>query len=342
MTYPQDMKFFVHLLLVLVYILLVSCGYRLPPPGGPEDKDSPALQETVPARGETGVDLETKIQIIFDEGVDKESAEKSILLSPEHEKVKMSVKGEKVELRPEEGLFPGTTYQVTLSNSLVDQRGNNFKGPYTFYFSTGDSLDSGLIQGKVSYRGRGANGAYVVASALPESISYYVQADTSGKYSLAKLPLKRFHMLSFLDQNGDGKYRFAVEPVDKKYVEVLEETVEIDFNLVVIDTSPPILQSVEPVDSTTLRLVFDDPMKVEAVEVSPGSFVVYPEKDSTAIVPFGSVEIDTSNIEVIIMKTAVPLQDGERYWIVLTSPVNEGGLYGRPEDNRKKFTYYGK
>ena len=321
-------------------VVVVSCGNRLPPPGGPEDKEAPVFQESVPVQGEVGVDTSVRISILFDEKIDKESAEKVIRLSPAHEGIEVKVKGERVELRPEGNLFENTTYQVTIGNRLLDQRGNSFAGPYTFYFSTGDQLDHGLIHGTVKYRDKAAGGAYVTAHTLPESVSYVVQADTSGKYRLAHLPVKSYSLFSFLDQNGNGKYRFAVEPMDEKKVEIFEKPLEVDFDIAVIDTSPPVFESVEPLDSTTLKLIFDDPMRVEPGLASPSNYRLFPERDSTAVVPLGSIQPDTSAIEVIILGTAAPLEDGVRYWIELVGVENESGLAGRPSGSRQKFVFY--
>ncbi|MFQ6103926.1 MAG: Ig-like domain-containing protein [Candidatus Glassbacteria bacterium] len=342
MTGPSERASRVLYILIAISIPLVTCGHRLPPPGGPEDKEPPVLIETIPGPEETGVDLSTKIQILFDENVDEESAVRAVLLSPVHEKVKLKVKGKRVELWPEDGLFPSTTYQVTVGRNLLDRRGNGFMGPVTFYFSTGDSLDTGIIRGNVRYRGKPAKGAFVIANTLPDSISYHVQADTSGKYRMAHLPMTRFSVRAFLDQNGDGKYRYAVEPIDEKETEVSDELVVVDFDLMVQDTSPPVLQSVEPVDSITLKLIFDDPMRFETVRKSPEGFSLFPEKDSTTVIPLVSAERDSADAKIIVLETKIPLDDGQRYWIELTGIVNESGLYGRPLSNRKKFTFYGK
>ncbi|GEM_PF-4514397 len=326
----------------LIFYSLLSCGNRLPPPGGPEDKAPPIIVESSPSLGDVGVGTAEKVSIVFDEKVDSESALKAIRLSPEHKDLKISVKGEKVELRPEDGLLPSTTYQVTVSNRLADERGNNFAGPFTFYFSTGDGLDKGLIRGKVDFRDKRARGAYVVAQALPESVSYFVQADSSGKYRLDHLPQKGFFLRSYLDQNGDEKYRFAVEPVDEQEVILLDEPLKIDFNLMVIDTSPPVLQSVEPVDSVMIKLIFDDPMHIETETLSAGAFQLFNEKDSTMMVPVVSADLDTTNTTTIFMRVSSPLEDGERYWLRLSGLKNERGLIGKPPDNMKKFTYYGR
>jgi len=340
MTSRRDIGSAALLTTVMVAAVAVSCGNRLPPPGGPEDKEGPVLEECVPGQNEVGVDTGSRVSILFDENLDRESAGKAITLSPAHEEIRLNVKGGRIELEPEGDLFERTTYQVTIGNTLLDQRGNRFAGPYTFYFSTGDTMDTGLISGTVTYRGKGAGGAYVMASALPESVNYTAQADSSGQYRLAHLPGGSFFLFSFLDQNGDGKFRFAVEPKDEKRVEILTEPLEVDFVVVVSDTSPPVLESVEPLDSTTLRLVFDDPMRIESGVASPENFRVFPEKDSTVVVPLGSIEPDTSAVEVMLLGTAAPLEDGERYWIMLTGVVNESGLTGRPSENRQKFVFY--
>jgi hypothetical protein len=317
-----------------------SCGQRLPPPGGPEDEDGPVLLETSPAQSAVNVDLTSMIRIVFDEDLDTETAKTAVLLSPAHEELEVKAKGETVEIQPEGDLFPRSTYQVTVKSTLEDERGNNFEGPFTFYFSTGDSLDSGLISGKVKYRGKGVAGAYVTASALPESIRYVVQADTSGKYRLAQLPRGSFSLLSFLDQNNDGKYRFAVEPVAQAEAEVGAELVKIDFDLAVSDTSPPVLESVEPRDSTSFLLVFDDPMMRVEGGIPAASFRLFPEEDSTVVVEITAADVDSVKPETILVVTGSPLAEGGRYWIALSGLTNESGLPGRPIENRKKFTFY--
>lgn len=319
--------------------LFSSCGHRLPPPGGPEDTEGPVLLETVPAQNAVGVELSSKIRIVFGEDLDSETVRKAVMLSPEHEELEAKGKGEVVELSPRGDLFPLTTYQVTVKSTLLDERGNSFAGPFTFYFSTGDSLDTGLIQGKVAYRGKGAAGAYVTASALPESIRYSVQADTTGKYRLAHLPRREFSLMAFLDQNNDGEYRFAVEPVAYAGALVGTEPVKLDFDLAVIDTSPPVLQSVEAADSSTIRLVFDDPMERLPTPIPATSVELSPEEDTTLVVPIASVEGDTAQPEAILVRTESPLADGIRYRITVTGLKNESGLPVGQPGNRMKFTF---
>jgi hypothetical protein len=327
-------------LLALVQSAVLSCGHRLPPPGGPEDEEGPILVETQPAQSAVGVDPASAIAIVFDEDLDAETAEKAVILSPAHEELEVNASGERLELQPEGGLFPNTTYQVTVKSSLLDERGNSFEAPFTFYFSTGDSLDTGLILGKVTYRGKGAAGAYVKASTLPDSIRYIVQADSAGKYRLAQLPRRNYSLHAFLDQNNDAKYRFAVEPFADARAEVAAEPVQLDFELAVIDTSPPVLEAVEPRDSTAILLVFDDPMKRVEGGIPVTSFHLTPERDSTVVVGIASAANDTLQPEAIVVTTERSLIEGGRYWIAVRDIVNESGLPVRPAEGRQKFAFY--
>lgn len=179
-----------------------------------------------------------------------------------------------------------------------------------------------------------------MANTLPDSIRYHAQADSSGRYLLAHLPEKRFSLRSFLDQNGDGSYRFAVEPVAHREIDTLTESITVDFELAVVDTSPPVLESVEAPDSMTVRLVFDDALGFWAEGFPAENITLYPETDPGRTIPIRSAEVDTAAVTVLVVRTAVPLKDATRYIVEAEGVVNEAGLPGKAADTRKRFTFY--
>ena len=120
------------------------------PSGGPKDTIPPMMLWANPGPGTTGVPVHgTKLQFGFNEYV-KVKTPANIFLSPPQAKIpKTKIKQRSVIVSFEEDLEPGTTYTLSFTDAIADNNeGNMFQG-YNYVFSTGETIDSMIITGKV-------------------------------------------------------------------------------------------------------------------------------------------------------------------------------------------------
>jgi len=133
--------------LVLMLILVVAgCAKIQSPPGGPIDKTPPKIIETTPPDMERSVDVNAIITIEFNEGIVKDT--ECFVVQPTLEDMKINFRGRKVVIK--HSLFEeNATYVVSVLPTLTDLRKNMMGETRSFAFSTGESIDSGLIRGYI-------------------------------------------------------------------------------------------------------------------------------------------------------------------------------------------------
>lgn len=187
-------------------LMLLACGHRLPPPGGPEDETPPRVVSRFPAPDAVGVDRNIPIRVGFDEDMKFQRRTGSIRLLPVIEPLNLRYAWDSVEIRPEGSLPPDCTVCVHFVEIPTDLRGNRPTGPLDFCFSTGDSSRTGRMSGTVDAP-EGKTGSVVLeAMHLPDSLRYRPDVDAGGAWSLGHLPRGRWRIRAFLDTRRDGRY----------------------------------------------------------------------------------------------------------------------------------------
>lgn len=128
--------------------LLTACAdYSGSPGGGPQDVLPPVLLTSTPPQGQT--DFKSPlITMDFDEFVELREQDK-IYASPVLNKIYYSYALKKVKVEIEDTLRPDYTYTIRFENSLVDLHEGNPIRDFHYAFSTGGTIDSGFIEGRV-------------------------------------------------------------------------------------------------------------------------------------------------------------------------------------------------
>ena len=129
--------------------LLQSCANIGTPDGGLYDETPPKIVHTSPAYGTTNISPK-KITLEFDEHVRLENSYENVIISPpQFEAPEIASTGKKVTVTFNDTLKPNFTYTVDFGNSIVDNNEGNPMGEYAFTFSTGESIDTLQVSGKV-------------------------------------------------------------------------------------------------------------------------------------------------------------------------------------------------
>jgi hypothetical protein len=204
------------LLVVVAVLLALACARKGLPPGGPRDETPPFVIATSPDSGMVAVPLEAPLEIEFSESMNKASVIDWVLLSPPRDFGKRSWDGARFRLSGGDDFQPHTTYTIIVGTGCSDYRERNqMESPYTFVFSTGDSIDQARIEGRLLARGQTAHGTMVWAFDLeraagrPDTVlpDYIAQAGGDSTYAFLGLREgRRYVVAAHYDANRDREF----------------------------------------------------------------------------------------------------------------------------------------
>ena len=291
------------------------------PPGGPTDRDPPRLVRVTPDSNATNV-RGGAISFQFDEVVSQQprsvrELSDLFIVSPSRGPSGISWRRTRVEVRPRGGLRPNTTYTVRMLPGMVDLDNNIDSTGISLVFSTGPSLATGRIAGRVFdwVAARPAARALVQAIMLPDSLQYATEADSSGTFTITHLPPGQFLIRALIDANRnnglDGRELFDSITI------TLADSFSRDMLAAVRDSLGSGIATADVRDSLTLRLALDRPLDTLFV-LSPRHFSIR-AADST-VVPFDTIltqaDVDRMTADSIRAKA---VQDSVRRVILADS-----------------------
>jgi len=181
-------------------ILTAGCAQIEAPRGGPADTEPPRVIATFPDSGAVRVPLVDSIAIVFSESMDRSSVESSFRLLPPVEYRERRWDGQTWILRLREPLREDQTYTGLVGTGIRDRQRLSPKEPWSFAFSTGDTLDTGAVAGTVFGQRYPPRGALIYVwpweAGLPDTLAEGFppdpvrlgQADGQGAFSLQYLP----------------------------------------------------------------------------------------------------------------------------------------------------------
>lgn len=269
-------RYILHITLLLVATILVSCATVVKPDGGPRDLNPPTVLEIKPSSGTTQM-TQKKIEIEFNEYVVLEKLSEQLVVSPPmSEKPKISIRGKKVLIELPDSLNPNTTYSIFFGNAIVNYKEKIPAENVEYVFSTGPLLDSLFIEGHVinAEDDSPAEKTFVMLykgdkdSAIYKERPYYLARVRAGGYfKLSNLAEGSYQILALQDLNNnyihdqfEEKLAFMdslVEPyyyVKKKKM-LIPDSVPTD-STVILDTVQ--VKEIEP--PTPLRLSLFQPV----------------------------------------------------------------------------------
>ena len=298
------------LILILTGIALAQCAHPVMPTGGPKDITPPQFIGSVPPNYSTNF-MSKKIEIEFDEFLQLKDPAKEIFTSPPMvNKPEITVRGKKVIVELQEDLRKNSTYVINFGASIVDLTEGNPQKGFVYVFSTGSTIDSLIIAGKVL-------NAFDLTPVENVLLSVYnaQQEDTipldsmplkipplsatrtfsDGSFYLTNLPGGRFFVFALEDLNNNFYYDLPGEKIGfldslvlPEYVKMVTDTVEegdtteISPSISSLPKNPVILYLFEELDSTqrllsssfenngSLLFVFHLPVK--NIEITPLNF----------------------------------------------------------------------
>lgn len=317
---------FFHCIFLLALWLFAACATEVAPQGGPEDRTPPKIVKIYPDSGTTRFSG-NRIVIEFNKFVSMQSLRAAVFFSPALEDVEIRGSGLEAEIIIYDTLKPNRTYTYTLTSDLKDTRGNALEKSYTFAFSTGDKIDSGIIAGRVfGQNNRPLKGALVLAYYLPDNDSLYAdtlnpakqkpdyiaQTDSAGRFQLSYLVEGAYRLIAIEDRIQNRRYDVAEEPFAVPIHPVRTGMRNVLMRMTTEpDTARLELQVAEARNVTTIALRFNRNVALDSL--LPTQFLVY---DSTAQSP------------VTVYDFYGLVEGGREHVMLVTDSLRERHLYG--------------
>jgi hypothetical protein len=240
-------------LLLLLSFLWFRCAGEQPPSGGPVDTVPPKIVSTYPEPNTVNF-ADNRIILGFDKYVEETSVESSVFISPSLGLLEFDWSGKEVEVRFHEPLRANTTYVVSVGTDVVDTRNKNrMERSYTLAFSTGATIDSGSVSGRV-YDEK-PEGVMVFAYRLDslnrkalnpavEKPHYLTQTGKEGMFSLTHLRFGEYRLFAVRDECKNLVYDAGVDQIGMYRKDVLvhsnHSAIEgVNFQLTKEDTTKP-------------------------------------------------------------------------------------------------------
>lgn len=219
MKYATILKIVSPFLLILALLpptlVQTGCANIVPPMGGPRDSLPPRLLKVNPrdsAKNFTG----KKIVFEFDEFVQIENAQENLLVSPVP-KINPLVdsKLRTVTVTVKDTLQPNTTYSIDFGNAIKDINEGNVLKNFVYLFTTGETLDSLSLTGKVIIAETGKTDSTLIvmlhtstddSAVIKEKPRYIARVDRDGNFAFSNLPSGSFALFALKDEGGQRRY----------------------------------------------------------------------------------------------------------------------------------------
>ncbi len=175
--------------------VLNRCANPVSPSGGPKDTTPPELLGSEPPMFSKNFEG-NKIKIYFDEFLELKDISNQLIVSPPMKKMpEVKLKGKSVIIEFKEPLRENTTYNIFFGESVTDLTENNPVSNFQYIFSTGDVLDSLMMEGKIM-------DAYTLEPTAGVNVMLYL--DINDTLDFDSIPyLARPYYLTRTNENGE-------------------------------------------------------------------------------------------------------------------------------------------
>lgn len=209
------------LMIAPALFLLASCANIGTPSGGPRDEVPPHLVSASPAPGSVNVS-KPKITLTFDELINVKDAYTNVVTSPVSGSTpRVSAIGKRVNIEFD-SLAPNTTYTIDFGNAIEDNNEANKLQSFAYTFSTGASLDTLRISGRVlGARDLEPQQSMIVGvqSDLADSafttrpLLRVAKTDDCGRFTIRGLAPGKYRVFALGDKDNDFIYSSPEEDV---------------------------------------------------------------------------------------------------------------------------------
>lgn len=186
------------------------------PDGGPFDETPPRVVAMSPQLGETDVEKLKKVTLVFSENIKIENAAEKVTVSPPQEEIPdIRTFGKRITVELLDSLRPNTTYTIDFSDAITDATEGNPLGNFTYYFTTGEEIDTLEVAGTVLSADMLApqKGLLVGLHAETEDSVFrtkpllrVARTNEQGKFSIKGVAAGSYRIYALKDIDGDFRW----------------------------------------------------------------------------------------------------------------------------------------
>ena len=224
--------FFILSFFVIASLLEGGCAQIGIPTGGTKDTLPPVLVKASPANGSRNI-TNNKITLDFNEYIDVADLQQNLFISPlQNRNPSIVANPRSITLKFRDTLLPNTTYSINFGNAIRDINENNVLKNLTYVFSTGNTLDSLTLSGKVILAETGETDSTMIVmlyrnaadtTVQKKKPNYIAKVNSDGTFKFSNLPADNFKIYALKDGDGGKTYNalseifaFADEEVSTK------------------------------------------------------------------------------------------------------------------------------
>ena len=203
------------LLILKIAVLSSGCANIIPPTGGPKDTLPPVLVRANPPDSSKGFKEKT-ITLSFDEYVELDAITENLIVSPTPGLMpRVDRKLKNVIIKISDTLEANTTYYYNFGKSIKDVNEGNVFQNFSYIFSTGQTIDSLELTGKVVLAETGAVDSTLIVmlhknsddSAVAKELPRYItKLNGKGEFRFRFLPAGTFYPYAMKDESGIHKF----------------------------------------------------------------------------------------------------------------------------------------
>ncbi len=254
--------------IIILGLLLNQCATPTSPTGGLPDKTGPVVVQTYPKSGKTNFDGQS-IEFDFSEFISRSTFQTAFDMAPDLGlRYQVDFGRKSVKVKFEKPLPDSTTMVFTLGTDMTDYYGNKMAGPVTLALSTGPTIDSGKMKGKIvsAVTGKGIGGKTVFLFLPPfdlkQKARYALETDTSGTVTFTYLKGGNYRAFLVDDRNNNKIWESEIEraqPFYQQFFKLAKDDTTGNMGTIYVmpvDTVRPDILGIGVLSSRRLRLRF--------------------------------------------------------------------------------------
>jgi hypothetical protein len=197
-----------------------GCAQIGMPTGGAKDTIPPILVNANPQLKTVNFN-DNKITLTFNEYIEVKDVQNNVLVSPFPKKTpEINYKLKTVTVKLKDTLQPNTTYTINFGKAIVDLNEGNPLGDFNYVFSTGVTIDSLTLSGKILLAETGkVDSTYTVllyrnaddSTVEKRKPNYLTKLDGQGNFVFKNLPNDNFSIYALKDGDGSKTYNAKSE-----------------------------------------------------------------------------------------------------------------------------------
>lgn len=263
------------LLTIIIITMFDSCATIMAPNGGPKDTIPPVILNFEPKNNTLNY-KSGNIILEFSKFMNKSKVIENIFISPSVP-LKFNWSKKTLEIVFNKALQDTTTYSFQLDTEYLDFLGNKPEKAFNLIFSTGQSLDSGSISGKLF--SEKPDGIYIFAYRIdninPDTLNpskvkahYRTQVGTSGEFQFNGLKMGKYRFFAVDDKFKDELIDFNSDQISSANRDIIISNKKEKFNLRIgnpIDNLAPTLTNAISINQRKIAVMFSEDIDTNSI-----------------------------------------------------------------------------